>query len=160
VTKPLQISRRISKVPDQALKEWDNCKLWVYHSSGQLCAELIPPSDPGSDVPVLYWEEILRMRVFSASNAEDMVVESLTMGEYHYICFNLAQYRNITISPSMTVNLGIIFSFSSGHPLEDSVEIAYMPNVGTHIFGWQTSEEAEGVVMEDGEMLTIGLAVK
>jgi hypothetical protein len=82
-----------------------------------------------------------------------MVVESLTMEEYHNIClFNLSRPRTISISTSATMNLGAIIACSSDHQLEDPVEIAYTLNVDSHIRGWQTSEGAEGVVMEDGWM--------
>jgi hypothetical protein len=81
---------------------------------------------------------------------ELMVVESLTMQNYHDICFlNLSQYRTISISTSTIVNLGAIISCSPGFPLKDPVEIAYTPNVRPRVFGWLTSEGVEGVVMED-----------
>jgi hypothetical protein len=48
------------------------------------------------------------------------------------------------------VNLGARIACSSDYPLKDPVEIAYMPNVDTHIPGWKNSEGAEGVVVEDG----------
>jgi hypothetical protein len=80
-----------------------------------------------------------------------MVIESLTVEEYHNICFlNLSQFRTISISISTTVNLGAIIACSSNYPLEGPIEIAYTPNVDSHIPGWQTSEGANGAVMEDG----------
>jgi hypothetical protein len=80
-----------------------------------------------------------------------MGVESLTIEDYHNICFvHLSQFRTISISPSTAVNLGAIISCSSGHPLEDPIEIAYPPYVDPDVWDWQTSEEMEEVVMEDG----------
>jgi hypothetical protein len=82
---------------------------------------------------------------------ELMVFESLIMQEYHNICsFNLSQFRTISISTSMAAKPGAIISCSSGRSLEDPVEIVYAPNVDTHVYGWRTSEGANGVVMEDG----------
>jgi hypothetical protein len=76
-----------------------------------------------------------------------MGIESLTMEDYHNICFfNLPQFRTISIFTSTTVNLGAIIACSSGDPLEGPVEIAYTPNVGSYILGWQTSKGAERVV--------------
>ncbi|KAJ7315710.1 hypothetical protein DFH08DRAFT_1039399 [Mycena albidolilacea] len=73
------------------------------------------------------------------------------MQDYHDICFlNLSQFRTISISTSTTVKLWALVSWSPGHLLEDLVEIAYTPNVDSHFAGWQTSEGAKGVVMEDG----------
>jgi hypothetical protein len=80
-----------------------------------------------------------------------MVVESLTTDEYHIICFtNLSQFRTISISTSTTVNLVAIIACSSDYPLEGPIEIAYTPNVDSHIPAWQTSEGVNGAVMEDG----------
>jgi hypothetical protein len=80
-----------------------------------------------------------------------MVIESLTMEEYHNICFySLHQFRMISIPTSTTVNLGTIISCSLDYPLEGPVEIAYMPNVDSHNAGWHTSKGANGAVMEDG----------
>jgi hypothetical protein len=82
-----------------------------------------------------------------------MVVESLPTEEYHDICFlNLSQFRTISISTSMTVNLGAITSWSPGHSLEDPVEIADKPNVHTSVEVWESSEGAKGAVMVDGGM--------
>jgi hypothetical protein len=78
-----------------------------------------------------------------------MVIESLTTEVYHNIYFfSLSQFRTISIFTSMTVKLGAIFSYPSGHSLEDPVEIAYIPNLDTHVSGWRTFEGAEGVVTE------------
>jgi hypothetical protein len=82
-----------------------------------------------------------------------MVVESLKTEVYHNICFfNLSRPRNISISTYIAVKPGAIISSSSGHPLEDPVEIAYTPDVDIPVYGWQTFKGVEGVVMEDGWM--------
>jgi hypothetical protein len=84
------------------------------------------------------------------SNVADTVVKLLTTEEYHDICSrNLARYWEISISTSITVNLGAIFRFSSGDLLEDPDELACTPNLDTQVFGWQPFEGANAVVMED-----------
>ncbi|KAJ7300934.1 hypothetical protein DFH08DRAFT_122002 [Mycena albidolilacea] len=129
----------------------DNYTAWIRRSSGQLCAELIP-SDTLPPVFHYYPLGILcSHRISSASDTELMVVESLTMEEYHDICFlNLSQFRKISIFTSTTVNLGAIIACSSGDPLEGPVEIAYTPNVDFCTPRWQTTKGAERVVMENG----------
>jgi hypothetical protein len=81
---------------------------------------------------------------------EVMIIESLTTEEYLNICsWNLVQYRKISIPTSVAVKPGAIIS--SGHPLEDPVEIVVLTNEnGAFIDTWQSSKEAVGVVMEDG----------
>jgi hypothetical protein len=125
--------------------------VWIRRSSGQLCAELIPSSTPQPYLCNYPAGILYSHRISSASDTELMVVESLTMEEYHNICFlNLSEFRTISIPTPMAVKLDAIISCSSSHPLEDPVEMAYTPNVDTGVDGWQTFEGAEGVVMKDG----------
>ncbi|KAJ7315706.1 hypothetical protein DFH08DRAFT_419117, partial [Mycena albidolilacea] len=130
---------------------WDYT-VWMRCSSGQLCVELVPPSTPQPNLD--YPAGISRSHIISSlSDTKLRVVQSLTMKEYHNICgIYLSQFRTISISTSTTVNVGAIISCSPGPPLEDPVEIAYVPNVHPRVSGWQTSGGAEGVVMEDGGM--------
>ncbi|KAJ7315696.1 hypothetical protein DFH08DRAFT_755182, partial [Mycena albidolilacea] len=128
---------------------WGNYTAWIRRSSGQLCAELVPPCTPQ---PELYYPGETRFhRISSASDTDLVVIESLTMYDYHNICFtNLSQFQTISISASMTVKPGTIVSRSPGHPLEDPVEIAYAPNMETFFYSRQTSDGMRGVAMEDG----------
>ncbi|KAJ7319396.1 hypothetical protein DFH08DRAFT_942312 [Mycena albidolilacea] len=108
-----------------------------------LCAELIPPSTLQPALGCYPTERLRSHRISSALDTELMVVESLTMEEYHNICvINLSQSRMIFIPTSTTVN--------PDYPLKGPVEIAYMPNVDSLNAGWHTSEGANGTVMEDG----------
>ncbi|KAF7340661.1 hypothetical protein MSAN_02138100 [Mycena sanguinolenta] len=70
---------------------------------------------------------------------------------YHSICVvNLGQHRPISISDSNIVNLGTVFHCSS-NPLEDSVDIAFLPNAeAPYLNAWRTFEGGTGKVMPDG----------
>jgi hypothetical protein len=133
-------------------KYFEGYTVWIRRSTGQLCAELIRPSDP---IFAFHSRHISNFQGTTASvpsNAEEgIVVESLTTEQYHRICSrDLAQYQNIYNSSSMTVKLGAIISWSPGYPREEPVEIAYAPNANPRVYGWATFEGAKGVVMENG----------
>lgn len=79
-----------------------------------------------------------------------MVVDSLTLEQYHHICyFHLSWRRTITISTDITVNLGAVLVCSSGDQLDGSAEIAFLPDVEVSVGRWYG---AKGVAMENGWM--------
>ncbi|KAF7340624.1 hypothetical protein MSAN_02134200 [Mycena sanguinolenta] len=88
-----------------------------------------------------------------SASAENITtfIDSLTLKQYHMICnYNLRQPRRLGLSASTTVNLGAVHECSSD-PLEDSVEIAFLPNVKAHIlYNWTTSGGDTGEVMPNG----------
>ncbi|KAF7333791.1 hypothetical protein MVEN_02335900 [Mycena venus] len=128
----------------------EDCTFWIRRSTGRLCAELIQASEPillDSDYGILVTQGISAL---SAPNTEGMAIESLTLEEYHHICFwNLSPYRSITASLPTTVNLGVVICCSSRNELEDSVEIATLPNVEGYRYRWE-SPGAVGEIVEDG----------
>jgi hypothetical protein len=84
----------------------------------------------------------------NAPGQEAMVVDSLTLEQYHQICYwYLSNWRNISISPDVTVNLGTVITCSSGDQLQDFVEIVFFPDVDVRFSHW---DGAQGEVMEDG----------
>jgi hypothetical protein len=85
-----------------------------------------------------------------ALTQEAMAIDSLTLEQYHKICYwNLLQYRNFYCSASATVNLNTIIMSASGDRLEDSVEIALLPDAQIYLGDWET-EGATAEVMEGG----------
>jgi hypothetical protein len=79
---------------------------------------------------------------------EAMVIDSLTLKEFHEICYwDLSRFRNISISNSVTVNLGGIIICSSDDQLQDWVEIVSLPNIKVYGGCWWG---AEGEVMGNG----------
>jgi hypothetical protein len=95
--------------------------------------------------------EIFHAQGFTSLNApgqEAVVINSLTLEQYHQICYwNLSHRRIISISPEMTVNLGAIIPYFSTGQLQDWVEIALLPDVDPRCGGWRG---ADGEVLEDG----------
>ncbi|KAF7337073.1 hypothetical protein MVEN_02144500 [Mycena venus] len=127
------------------------CTFWVRRSTGQLCADLVP-----GEIMHYYWQAGVaetppqRIESLDIPNQEAMVINSLTLAQYHKICdWDLARTRDIPISAAVTVTLGTVISCSPDNELEDSVEIAFLPNVEAVIDSWEL-DCAEGEVMEDG----------
>ena len=90
------------------------------------------------------------IKSLDAPNHEAMAIESLTLNHYHEICcWDLSHTRYISILTPVTVSPGAVISCSSGHQLEDLVEIAFLPDVEALPHDWLLSG-AEGEVMEDG----------
>lgn len=74
----------------------------------------------------------LGLELLGTPDMEATVIASLTLEQYHEICdCHLTQYRNVSMSASATVNRNAVISCSSGKKLEDTVEIASLPNVGS-----------------------------
>jgi hypothetical protein len=101
-----------------------------------------------------------RPQGISSLNATDeveaMVIDCLTMEQYHRICYwDLSQPRIITISTNVTVNICGVFTCSSEDPLQDWVEIASLQNVDISTFDWvmiasSLNVDAKGEVMDNG----------
>jgi hypothetical protein len=84
-------------------------------------------------------------------NQEAMAIESLTIEHYHEICYwNLSQRRNLYCSASATVTLNAIIACASGDRLENSIEIALLPDAQIYLDDWRTPKRATGEVMEGG----------
>jgi hypothetical protein len=91
----------------------------------------------------------------SAQNTEAAVINSLTLEQYHEIsCWNLWQIRLLHSSSAIVVNMGAVFSCPSSNLLEDSVEIASLPNAEITLDPWTlySSDRSRrlGEVTEDG----------
>ncbi|KAJ6462872.1 hypothetical protein C8R45DRAFT_1107946 [Mycena sanguinolenta] len=129
---------------------------WIRRSTGRLCIELTLTHD-GLPIKIyLNSPEIpglSRLHSVSTLSTEAITtfIDSLTLEKYHFICkWNLRQDRYITLSVSTTVNMGAVFHCSS-NPLEDSVEIAFLPNAeAPWINNWTMSGGGTGEVMPNG----------
>jgi hypothetical protein len=81
---------------------------------------------------------------------EATAINALTLSDYHRICYwNLPRHRNLYCSTSATANLNTIVC-PSGDRLEDSVEIALLPDVKVDLGYWQTTRGMTGEVMAGG----------
>ncbi|KAF7377028.1 hypothetical protein MSAN_00120900 [Mycena sanguinolenta] len=126
--------------------------LWIRRSTGRLCTEL----SRGHDVlaPHLDSGDLLdSSRVYPLGAVAETIttfIGSLTLEQYHNICvYNLGQYRHFDLSASTTVNVGAVFR-CSGNPLEDSVEIAFLPSAVSILYNWTISRGGTGEVMPNG----------
>jgi hypothetical protein len=82
---------------------------------------------------------------------EVMAIELLTLEQYHKICFwILSRPQYFYCSASAIVNLKAIIACPSGDRLEDSVEIALLPDAEVFLDFWRTPERATREVMEGG----------
>ncbi|KAF7352060.1 hypothetical protein MVEN_01168700 [Mycena venus] len=128
---------------------WDQCTDWIRCSTGRICAELAPKRLFYSSDDL---DSILGMQgIFSLSapNTETMVIDTMMLETYHDICSkSLRRFRKLTMSLSGTANIPAVLRYSPSGLLEDSVEIAALPNVAAHHAGWNAY--AAGEVMENG----------
>jgi hypothetical protein len=134
-----------------------DCTFWIRRTTGRLCTDLIPPNILETVLSGLQNEvpSPQGMFSFSASNTEAAIIESLTVERYHEICScNLKQLRLLHSSSPIVVNVGAVLSCSLSSGLEDSVEIASVPNADLTLGPWilysTTSGRVLGELTEDG----------
>ncbi|KAJ6555807.1 hypothetical protein B0H19DRAFT_1376839 [Mycena capillaripes] len=129
---------------------WPECTFWIRRSSGRLCMDLVQ----ANDYPI-YLDSIPArtqgMYSSNAPNTEAKIIESLTLEQYHHICYQfLRHFRFTNISIPITLNLGKVICCPSGNWLEDSVEIAWLPNTTISSLWWDTPSETAKQITEDG----------
>ncbi|KAJ6556379.1 hypothetical protein B0H19DRAFT_1377102 [Mycena capillaripes] len=123
------------------------CTFWLHRLTGRLCADLVPSeiswkSDP-EDISIP--REITPL---NASNQEALIIDSLTLEQYHDLCYwDLSQFRQSFSSAGVAVKVGAIYSCSSEDQLGNAPEIAYVPDVEIDGSHWNA---ARGDVMENG----------
>ncbi|KAJ7927344.1 hypothetical protein B0H13DRAFT_2312744 [Mycena leptocephala] len=135
-----------------------NCTFWIRRSTGRLCADLIP-----SDFTLCYFWNYGRptrgmRQVISlcAPNMEAMVIDSLTLEEFHAMCaWDLARERAWTFPTRRTVHFGAVV-ISSGSDMVYFDEIVFSSNITIHA-RWKivkcpdtNAPGAQGKVTEDG----------
>ncbi|KAJ6555862.1 hypothetical protein B0H19DRAFT_137156 [Mycena capillaripes] len=126
------------------------CTFWIRRSSGRLCMDL----GQANDYPIsLDIARAQRHGMYSsnAPNTEAKIIESLTLEQYHHICYqSLGHFRFTNISTPITHNLGAVICCPSRDRLEDSVEIAWLPNTPILSPWWKTRSGMAEQIMEDG----------
>ncbi|KAJ6566357.1 hypothetical protein B0H19DRAFT_1351802 [Mycena capillaripes] len=117
-----------------------DCTFWIHRSTGRLCADLATPHT----VPYIYlyesWIETdpKRLHPWNAPNKEGMIIESLTLEDYHGICtFHLPRSQIMTIFTHLPVTLGTVVSLPPTNRLENSVGIAFFPNAKAYPRQWR-----------------------
>ncbi|KAF7337102.1 hypothetical protein MVEN_02147800 [Mycena venus] len=121
------------------------CTILVRRSTGRLCVDLVPGGVLFFNyVPAVFEYASIETpppqgpKSLDAPNQEAIVIDSLTLDQYHHVCrWDLQQYRTFTMFTSSTINLGVVISCSSGKPYEDSVEIAFLSNIPISEYNWE-----------------------
>jgi hypothetical protein len=87
--------------------------------------------------------------ILGAPNTAAIVIDSLTLEQYHKIIhWNLAKFRIISSAASTIVKVGAIVSCPPSNQLEDAVEISVL-NPGIYVTYWAIKGMV-GEVTEDG----------
>ncbi|KAF7374120.1 hypothetical protein MSAN_00293200 [Mycena sanguinolenta] len=131
----------------------DDCTFFIRRSTGRLCTDLMPS---GLRLGYPGCIEISRSQGLNSlgeANMEAGVIESLTLEQYHEVCFwDLSRRRYVSaISRSGIVNLGAVMFWPSAK-LSDMVEVAHLPTAELDLsaYRWYTTGEQVGTIMEDG----------
>lgn len=130
-----------------ALQYKGDCTFCIHRSTGRLCVDLALGNGPLWDLGL---GEISRPQEIMHLGATDetMVIESLTLKQYHTICYyNLSQNRTISVLTNVTLDLAGVFACSSDDQLDNWVQIVSLPDVEV---GWTDWNGAEGKIMDNG----------
>ncbi|KAJ6571445.1 hypothetical protein B0H19DRAFT_661060 [Mycena capillaripes] len=131
----------------------EDCTLWIRRSTGRLCVELTE-----SLYTHFYFCDVVGqtstqgLSSWNALNAEDIIIQSLTIKHYHAIHFyQQRHFRPITISTPSAVRLAAILSCPPRNWVENHVEVAFLPNLKLDYGGgWTTLRGAPGERTEEG----------
>jgi hypothetical protein len=107
--------------------------------------------------PIAYWYDdvgeiprIQGIKPWATSDQVSMAIDILTLSQYQEICYwNLSRLPHFHSSAPVNVNLNSIIACSSGNQLEDSVEIAILPDAKVSLDHCITTQETERVSMAD-----------
>ncbi|KAF7374234.1 hypothetical protein MSAN_00306200 [Mycena sanguinolenta] len=106
-----------------------DCTFFIRRSTGQFCADLVPSGEylPGDFVPGLpTWRGL---RFLARENSDAAIIDSLTLDQYHSICDSQFPVpRSMSISPSVTVNIGSVLHRPLDDTFHGAAEIAWLPN--------------------------------
>ncbi|KAJ6555883.1 hypothetical protein B0H19DRAFT_137375 [Mycena capillaripes] len=126
------------------------CTMFIRRSSGQLCMDVVQANDYPTYLETLP-TRTQRMYSLNAPYTEAKIIESLTLEQYHDICFQfLEHFRSPNISFPITCNLGAVIFCPSRDRLEDSVEIAWLPNATISSLWRHTPSGTAKQITEDG----------
>ncbi|KAJ6555925.1 hypothetical protein B0H19DRAFT_1262055 [Mycena capillaripes] len=129
---------------------YSDCTMLIRRSSGRLCMDLVQVND----YPIYlepFRAQTQGMYSSNAPNTEAKIIESLTLEEYHDICYYfLGHFRFTNISTPINLNLGAVIFCLSRDRLEDSVEIAWLPSTPILSSWWDTLPGTAKQITEDG----------
>ncbi|KAF7374204.1 hypothetical protein MSAN_00302500 [Mycena sanguinolenta] len=129
----------------------DDCTFLIRCSTGRFCVDLVP-----GEVLIYYPSSELStqqgLQFLSAQIMEATVIDSLALDQYHNLCYReFSETRFMSVSRSVTVNIGSVFHCPSDNTFDDMVEIAWLPNIGLwRPASWHSSTSSFGELMPDG----------
>jgi hypothetical protein len=136
----------------ESIQYHSNCTLWVRRSTGRVCADLVSGNFMlkillSHERPTLdQWQRLFSLNV---PHMEAMVIDSLTLQQFHAICWNGSQ-RVVSMN-ERTVHLGAIL-VKSGSDWNYLDEVVSSSNIRIDSSGWTTFRTPgdRGEVTEDG----------
>jgi hypothetical protein len=102
----------------ESIQDDFNCTFWIRRSTGRVCADLVPGNFmlgrfTSHERPTLdQWQRLFSLDV---RHMEDMVIDSLTLQQFHAICCWNRSYRWDVSMNERTVHLGAILVKSGGN---------------------------------------------
>ncbi|KAJ6566326.1 hypothetical protein B0H19DRAFT_709108 [Mycena capillaripes] len=129
----------------------EDCTFWIRRSTGHLCADLTKPNTVTYFYETGIQAKTQRVSSWNAPNGEAMIIENLTLRNYHAICaFHLDRYRSTIISTPVQVNLGKVVFWPATNRFGDSVGIAFSHNAQASPRQWEATGGALGKRTEKG----------
>ncbi|KAF7374245.1 hypothetical protein MSAN_00307400 [Mycena sanguinolenta] len=110
---------------------WEqDCTFFIRRSTGRLCLDLVPSGrflvgqSAFVSMPTQQGLEFL-----AGENSDATVIDSLPLEQYHTISYSmLSVFRFLSISSSVTANLGGVLYYLPDDTSNDVIEIAWLPN--------------------------------
>jgi hypothetical protein len=140
----------------ESIQYHSNCTLWVRRSTGRVCADLVSGNFmlkvlPSHERPTLdQWQRLFSLNV---PHMEAMVIDSLTLEQFHAICCWDRSQSLPVIMDERTVHLGAIL-VEPGSNWDYLDEVVSSSNIRINSSRWTFLEwrtpRARGEVTEDG----------
>ncbi|KAJ7245085.1 hypothetical protein C8J57DRAFT_1363010 [Mycena rebaudengoi] len=128
------------------------CTFWIRGSSGRLCTDLVESSNFAylfgrrDEIPAV--PDLVSL---DSSNMQAIVIDSLTLKQYHRICdWNLSNARIISTSSCIVVTVGAVLYCPLSNRLEDSVRIPSLLDLNISSGVWANIQGMEGELSENG----------
>jgi hypothetical protein len=144
-----------ARLTHKSIQYDDDCTFWIRRSTGQLCADLVPGTFMlgefmSHERPALdQWQRLFSLNV---PHMEAMVIDSLTLEQFHAICCWDQSYYWVVPMNERTAHLGaILVKSGSNWDYLDEIVSSCNIRIPPHwkAFRWDT-REARGEVIENG----------
>ncbi|KAJ7679419.1 hypothetical protein DFH06DRAFT_510807 [Mycena polygramma] len=133
------------------------CTLWIRHSTGRLCVDP-HPGQRGTIQSFSHIDDLdlkskpLALTSLNAPGTESIIIDSLTIPQYHQICRRSLRQssRWISISSAVTVHMAAAVCWVTGSRFEESVQIASIPEAEITCPDERWTGSTTGHIMETG----------